>query len=372
MRTGSVRDMSGAASSSAPVSQVTKDAVVFRVPDPEHALTAVSLWSDVELPDLGVPFGRVDGGWQLRIPLPRLARIEYLFELRGTGSGTTRVLDPTNPLRVGGAFGDHSWLPMPGYRAPDWLLAPEYPEIRVAHPVPETPVGEIWAEVWCPADSWPGEPLPVLACHDGPEMDRFGQLTRFVGASIGTGRLPRMRVALLAPGPRNERYAANPAYAAALADHLMPSLLAAFPSTHPPVLMGQSLGALAALHAEWTHPGTFGGLFLQSGSFFTADLDPQESGFGGFAAVTDFTAQLAAGTGGSSTSPASLSPTRPSVTIVCGTAEENLANNRRTAALLAEQGVDVAWGEVADGHYWTTWRDLLDPHLTELLRKVWR
>ena len=43
------------------------------------------------------------------------------------------------------------------------------------------------------------------------------------------------------------------------------------------MLTGQSLGALAALHAAWNQPDTFGGLFLQSGSFFTHDLDPQES-----------------------------------------------------------------------------------------------
>ena len=50
--------------------------------------------------------------------------------------------------------------------------------------------------------------------------------------------------------------------------------------------MGRSLGALAALHAEWAHPGTFAGLFLQSGSFFTVETDPQEQDFSAFGAVT--------------------------------------------------------------------------------------
>ena len=40
--------------------------------------------------------------------------------------------------------------------------------------------------------------------------------------------------------------------------------------------MGASLGALASLQAEWLHPGTFGALFLQSGSFFRKRVDDEE------------------------------------------------------------------------------------------------
>ena len=59
------------------------------------------------------------------------------------------------------------------------------------------------------------------------------------------------------------------------------------------------------------------------------------------------------------------------MTLTCGTAEENLANNRLMADHLTATGVDVAWGEVRQGHTWTCWRDLLDPHLTDLLTRVW-
>ena len=41
------------------------------------------------------------------------------------------------------------------------------------------------------------------------------------------------------------------------------------------------------------------------------------------------------------------------------------------ATTCRELGLDVTWGEVRQGHTWTCWRDLLDPHLTDLLRKVW-
>ena len=83
--------------------------------------------------------------------------------------------------------------------------------------------------------------------------------------------------------------------------------------------MGQSLGGLAALHAAWTIPDLFAGLFLQSGSFFTAELDPQESGFEFWREVTGFVASVHAAE--------QAAPDAPPMTLTCGTAEENLANN---------------------------------------------
>jgi enterochelin esterase family protein len=65
-------------------------------------------------------------------------------------------------------------------------------------------------------------------------------------------------------------------------------------------------------------------------------------------------------------------PGAPPVTMTCGTAEENLANNRLMAAELASTGIDVSWGQVRQGHTWTCWRDSLDPHLTDLLTSVWK
>ena len=47
----------------------------------------------------------------------------------------------------------------------------------------------------------------------------------------------------------------------------------------PLVAVGQSLGALAALHVHWTNPGLFAGLLLQSGSFFHRDTENYEREF---------------------------------------------------------------------------------------------
>lgn len=344
-------------------SEVTDTEVCFRLADPEHDLTDVWLWHDVDLPDLGHELAAVPGGWELRWPRPPVDRIEYQFTASHPVLGDHRafLIDPRNPLRVEGAFGAHSWLALPGYRPPAWLDLPSIPAHRVMATVSGTPVDEVDTLTWSPADAEFDEPLPMLFAHDGPELDRFAHLTHLVGALIGTGRLPRMRVTLLVPGVRNPRYAASAAYADALANHVVPALLRAHPTEHAPVLVGPSLGGLAALHAEWTHPGTFGGLLLLSGSFFTPELDGQESGFEFWGQLIDFVAGVHDG-------PA---PSRPQLALGWGTAEENRHNNALMAARLTELGLSVRTGQVRDGHNFTCWRDLLDPLLPDLLTRTW-
>jgi enterochelin esterase family protein len=337
------------------VTTVHGEDVVVRYADPEHHAEHVSVWSYAALGDTSMR--RVEGGWEVRLA-PPVDRFEYLLDV----DGDMRT-DPGNPRVVPGPFGEHSWLPLPAYREPAWLGLEPIESVRVPVRVSRSAAGRIDAEIWSPAGTPSSEPLPMLVSHDGPEMDTYGGLTAYVGASIGAGRLPRMRVALVAPGPRNKRYAANQRYARALRRRLVPALCDTVRIERGPVLMGQSLGALAALHAAWTNPGTFAGLFLQSGSYFTPDLDGQESGFEFWPAVTGFVASVHAAE--------QAAPDAPVTTLVCGTAEENFANNLAMRDQLARVGVETGWGEVRDGHTWTCWRDTLDPHLTDLLHRVW-
>ena len=335
---------------------VEGDDVVVRYADPGHHAAQVSVWTHLRLGD--TTMARVAGGWEVRLGDLPVDRLEYLLDV----DGRLRP-DPSNPLVVPGPFGDHSWVALSGYRRPTWLDLAPVPADRWPLTLSRTAVGRIDTELWSPADAAAGEPLPLLITHDGPEMDAYGRLTAYVGALVAAGRLPRMRVALVAAGPRNTRYAANPAYARVLATRLVPALRDAVGVEGRPVLMGQSLGALAALHAAWTDPGTFAGLFLQSGSFFTADLDPQESGFEFWPEVTGFVASVRAAE--------QAAPDAPVATLTCGTAEENHANNLAMRDQLSRVGVETGWGEMRDGHTWTCWRDTLDPHLTDLLTRVW-
>jgi enterochelin esterase-like enzyme len=329
-----------------PATAVEDDAIVFRLSDPGHTHDQVKVWCDLQL-GIELDLAEVDGGWELRLPMPDLDCLEYLFDIDGEMSP-----DRGNPELVEGAFGPHSWLAMPGYEPPAWLDEPARPGRR--H---QLAAGQVDVEVWEPTGH-EDEPLPLLLVHDGAEMDQYGGIVRYAATR------PPMRVALLSPGRRrDERYAANPSYAAALVEKVVPAITDRFETSQRPVLVGQSLGALAALHAAWTAPGAFAGLMLQSGSFFTAHLDPQESAYSHFAQVTGFVATVMAAR--------QAAPDRLEVTMTCGTAEENLANNLAMRDQLREVGLPVAWGEVRQGHTWTCWRDSLHPHLAELLTRAW-
>ncbi len=334
--------------------------VVFALPDRSRRLARVRLVQDLGLRG-GLDFTREGGAWTLRLARPPVDRMEYLFETTDRDGVSARITDPGNPLRAGGAFGDKSVLHFPGYREPAWLGQAAGPAstqpLRVATPA----LGPaIEGELWSPDGLDPHEPAPMLIVHDGPEYARLGSFTHYLGAQVTAGALPPLRAALLAPADRNVHYAANRSYARALCAQFLPSLdrLAA---TSVRVGVGVSLGALAILHAHRSFPSAFDALLLQSGSFFTPQLDTQEREFTGFAPVTEFVAKVAR----------SRDNRRPLPTVMtCGRVEENLANNRNMAELLRGLNYPVDFHEVADAHNYTAWRDALDPAFTDLLRRV--
>jgi len=330
--------------------------LTLRVADADHAFAGVRLQSDLRMPaELG-DFQRAGDYWQLAIARPPVMRLEYLLELRYASGGSKVVTDPANPRQVAGAFGPKSVLEFPGYAPPAWLSAPADPGIVRAFDT-TTPVA---ARIWAPRDAGEDEPLPLLAVHDGPEYDALASLTRYLGAGVAGGWLPRLRAALLSPGPRNNWYSANPRYARNFAGHALPAIRSSLACTVV-IGMGTSLGALAMLHAYCGIPDALDALFLQSGSFFMPWLDSQERRFRYFRRITDFTAAVQDGE-----LPADPVP----VVMTCGAIEENLANNRLMLSAFRSRGYPAALHEVPDLHNYTAWRDAFDPYLTELLRQV--
>ena len=316
--------------------------VAFQLPDRFGRLASVRLQEEVGA-DGPLDFVRTGGVWRLRLPPPDVDRMEYLFEVEDHNGRRTTIPDPGNPLRAGGAFGDKSVLEFPGYAAPDWLRL---------EPVAGTEEDVAGVPVWAPAALAADEPAPLLLVHDGPEYAKLGSFVHYLGALVGAGSLPPLRAALLGPTDRNAEYSADPDYADRLCTEVVPAL----PPATVRIGVGVSLGALAMLHAHQSHPGTFGALFLQSGSFFTPELDPQESNFSGFAAVTEFVAAL----------PGAPAHPVPAV-LTCGTVEENRGNNEAMTAGLQSLGYDARFVLRRDAHNYIAWRDALDPHLTRLV-----
>jgi enterochelin esterase family protein len=263
-------------------------------------------------------------------------------------------------LRAPGAFGERSVIEFPGYAPPEWAGDDESPEGRLDELVLESRAlrTSIEALVWTPADTGPADELPLLLVHDGPELARYGELLRLCDHLVAFGEVQPFRAVLLPPPlDRDESYSASARYARALVEEWLPAL----PSAGRPVGLGVSLGAAALLHAHWRYPGRFGGLFLQSGSFFRRSLDAHEAGFGRFARLTRFVSSVVGGRGSSAPIP---------VTVTCGTGEENLDNNRVLVAALRRRGWDVTFVEHRDAHNWISWRDVLHPHLAELLLRA--
>jgi enterochelin esterase family protein len=243
------------------------------------------------------------------------------------------------------------------YREPDWLHLPpaagDWHDVPIALPSVRS---EMVARVWSPR----ARTGNVVIAHDGPDYHRYGELGRYTAAMIGARRVPEYHLVLLPAGERFEWYSASPAYARALAGDVLPRLAAELGTSRPVVGAGASLGALAMLHCQRRHPAGFGGLFLQSGSFFQPRFDRQESGFERYLRIVRFTGRVRRRPDG---------PAVP-VAMTCGAVEENLANNRDMARILEGHGYEVTFGEVPDAHNWTGWRDALDPYFTSLLQRV--
>jgi len=328
--------------------------VRLKLADPDERYTAVRLHSDLAALD----YERAGAEWTLDLGGAPVTRLEYELELVHADGASVRVLDPGNPLTAPGAFGDKSVLLLDGYEQPGWIGEPGVEAAERELVVPGRGLGaDVAVRLWSPADAADKTALPLLVANDGPEYAELAGLTDYCAAMIARGALPPHRVALVAPGARNEWYSASPLYAGALVRGVLPAVAAEVAVRGAPVAMGASLGALAMLHAQHRHPGTFAGLFLQSGSFFTPEHDIQERGFERWARVTAFVAEVLSGGVGSGAAPAVLT---------CGAGEENIHNNREMAAALGEH-----LHELGDLHNYTAWRDALDPHLTNLLAALW-
>lgn len=208
--------------------------------------------------------------------------------------------------------------------------------------------------LWSPPDSTEGEALPLLVVHDGPEYGERAGLTRFLAAGLAANTLPRLRVALLAPGDRDRWYSASTRYASTLCDSVLPSL----PATIR-IGMGTSLGALAMLHAHCYYPDSFDALFLQSGSYFDPRFDAHECRYDYYERIVRFVTGITL-------------PRPIPVSLTCGAEEENIHNNRLMADALRARGYPAILHEVPGLHNYPAWRDAFDPHLCDLLRQACR
>jgi enterochelin esterase family protein len=340
------------------------DGVRFCYADRDHAVRGVSLYQEVGPTRPGPDLERDGGAWTTWFPRPAVDRMEYLFEVRHRDGGAHLVCDPANDKRAPGAFGDKSVVEFPGYQPPSWLAQDRAPD-GPTRPLPDLQ-GIATGLLWSAPGTRRRDRLPLLVVHDGPEYAAYADLLVFLDRAVGDGTLPPMRAALLAPTGRDEQYSASPSYADALTSVVLPRLAQIAPA--PPgrrfrVGMGASLGALAMLHAHRTSAASFGGLFLQSGSYFHHRYFRHELSFTHLERIRHFIDRMHASGHWDVPIPVVLS---------CGEVEMNFEANRATARALRDQGYPARFLPVRDAHTWVGWRDAFTPGLVDLLRELWR
>ena len=318
----------------------------FHVPDPRRRLAAVRLAHQLRerLPHELTRNGRVG---ELTAAAPDVARFEYQLELVDRDGHSEWILDPENPKRASGPWGDKSVWEEPGYEPPEWVADEPIGEPESITIPSRTLKTDLPAVIWTHPDAT--ERSPLLVAHDGPEYAAHSSLLTYLG------QLPPLRAALIGPVDRNEIYSASARYSRALAEEILPELSSA------PVRigLGASLGALSLFHTHRRHPDSFDALFLQSGSFFRR-AESYERNFPRYERIARFV-------GG-------VHRNRPERTIpivlTCGTVEQNLAPNRALEQSLRDRGYDARLFEIRDGHNWVAWRDSFHPQLRRLLQRT--
>jgi enterochelin esterase family protein len=309
-----------------------------------------------------VPFTAVAGSdlWYLSLAIPPCSRVEYKLEVHA-GARARLIRDPLNPLLAHDPFGANSVCQGAGYQEPDW-----------AQPDPEARPGRI-EELNAPAAGLAGRrPLrvylparfrarrryPLLVVFDGGDYLRFASLRTVLDNLIHRHELAPAVLALVDSPRRLHEYAADPAHADWVADELVPWLEGRYPLAEGPGargLVGASFGAVAAFATAVRHPGRFGRLLLQSGSFAFSDIGPSRRG-PAFAPVVEFMNEWR------------RRPLAPAerVFVSCGVYESLIYENRSLVPALERAGATVRYVEARDGHNWENWRDRLREGLSWL------
>lgn len=298
--------------------------------------------------------------WYGELELPEGSRIEYKFNVIQDGRENW-INDPLNPLQASDPFGTNSVCQGYGYRTPDWTRPdPEAPEGRLEELEVNSRAfgGRRALKVYLPARFRKSRRYPLLIVHDGEDFLRYAGLKTVLDNLIHRLEIPPLIVALTQAQDRLKEYPGDSAHAAFLTEELTPLLSDRYPLLNDPLsrgLMGASFGAVASLYTAWRYPGFYGCLLLNSGSFAFTDIgrhrrDPV------FDPVVRFVNAFRA------------DPGRPAERIFmsCGVYESLIYENRSLVPLLQEQGMQVRYVEVRDGHNWENWRDQMQNGLSWL------
>ena len=290
----------------------------------------------------------------LPLELPHDARVEYKLEVVDA-DGHRWIHDPLNPQRAFDPFGSNSVCAMPGYRVPRWSRSD--PQIRAGQLQSFSHHSAVYGEsrtveVYLPREYKPSKRYPVVVCHDGRDYLRFAEIKTVLDNLIGRHEVAPLVVAFINGTDRNREYGADDRQPDYLVRELIPELARRYGISDDPSergLMGASFGAVSSLYCAWRHPGVFGRLLLQSGSFVYTDIG-HHGRSSLFDPVVAFVNEFRDDPGRTEVGRVFLS---------CGTFESLIWFNRSLPDLFRGAGIETRFVEAADGHNWIAWRDRL-------------
>ncbi|HFC12919.1 MAG TPA: esterase family protein [Anaerolineae bacterium] len=283
------------------------------------------------------------------------ARLDYLLVV-----DEKPVLDPHNPFTVPNPLGLRSEMRMAGFVDSAELTDPiTYP----AGTLTEHSIESSYLDqrrtflVYKPASQQIGVPPPLLIVQDGSAALSLIDMPRLLDTLIGRHTSIPLVVAFVPPLDRTNEYQLNDAYAAFLAEELLPFIQAEYKTDPAPTkngLLGADLGAVAALHTALRYPNRFGLVAAQSGIFSLAD----DSLMRAIAANPALPLKLHLIVGSYETNIMPDQFADPDI----------LATNQRMAVMLERNGYEFIYQEFAQGHSWGLWRSQIGDALHYLYR----
>lgn len=245
----------------------------FAQPDLVRLPGSDVLWKSVKLPRAA----RLS--YQLAIDVPRDPSPGHDFAERAERAVSRS--DPRNPHLLwpapeADAFHQRSILTLPDAAPERWLEMPSGPPGRLTREPFASALLENTHElsVYLPAGYTPQSALPLLIFFDGEqyvdELHTPELLDRLVAARA-IAPLIAVFVHNATPSSREQELPCNPRFARFVVEELLPHVWGQYAVSRDPRevgLAGSSFGGLAASYLALEHPGLFGKVLSQSGSFW--------------------------------------------------------------------------------------------------------
>jgi len=273
------------------------------------------------------------------------ARLDYKFVL----SGGSWILDPLNPNQIWGGYGPNSELAMPEYVQP-WEI--EF-NPGIEHGIIET--DEIYSsitdytydlQIYLPINYNPerSDPYPVAYFQDGHEYVSLGSADNVLDNLVHENLIDSIIAVFVKPNNRNEEYAGNlrVSYRLFFVQELVPYIDENYNTIKNPwgrAVIGDSFGGNISALISYNNPDVFGLCGLHSGAFWPNDYEAYDLIVNGTVHNIKWVS-------------------------IWGTYEGLYENMRDLRDFLTDNGYELKWSELPEGHSWGLWRATIDEILT--------